>query len=151
MVTALSFSSTGSTSCSRLQLASYGIRELHFTSRYANSGLTCSGSSVRSGLNVFSSCGWQGQWPSRGLSNSTFPNTVRTCDVVMTPVLADAATLGAAARLEQRIVHLFVDHSRLDALQHQFAFRQSKAEGFHGDAGALEFGPLAALARGRRR
>ena len=64
------------------------------------------------------------------------------CDVVMTPVLADAATLGAAARLEQRIVHLFVDHSRLDALQHQFAFRQSKAEGFHGDAGALEFGHL---------
>jgi hypothetical protein len=27
---------------------------------------------------LFLLCGWQGQWPSRRLSNSTFPNTVRT-------------------------------------------------------------------------
>jgi hypothetical protein len=63
-------------------------------------------------------------------------------DVVMAPALADAATLGAATRLEQGIVHLFVDHSCLDVLQQQFTLGQGQAEGFYRDAAALEFSYL---------
>jgi hypothetical protein len=60
----------------------------------------------------------------------------------MAPALADAATLRAATRLEQGIVHLLVDHSCLHVLQQQLALGQGQAESFYGDAAALEFGYL---------
>jgi hypothetical protein len=63
----------------------------------------------------------------------------------MAPALADAATLRAATRPEQRIVHLFVNHFCLNVLRDQLAFGQGEAEGFYGDAGALEFGYLLRL------